>query len=459
MPYRLQMVLAGTLDSYGVNLTTADEATYFHESVHWWQTAMTGYGQTAWHLFRQLTGFVFREWCETTMPHSNGRLISIHSLLAGSEKHNARLHSVLWSAENTLRIASARFRLSDPAKTFRSLFLHPPPGAGPWNVNPQIELNGEEYFLQGVDVIESHAHWNEVMFRSVLRGDPVKRIAPWNVSLKYRLAFEWFTSQVGQERMWLFPIICDLALHTIWNDMPQTEDEWQKTSPSWRFHRLTSAVVEGQVQHADLPELLLDYPAAADNLLRHCDLPELASVIGAALARERYRQPNMLIEQRMFAAMRFRQEHPFCVAIPWINPDILEQMAHVYGPPIIQIAGQLNLNLPAIPAEPSISCDPNAFMTEVVGELMLQAFVMQVLGKEPEVQPIPGRLQCGLSYFNINGNCQHQVTDNCPGSFVPSEGSPFPIADYAEDETLGCPFERFLAAADIVVKDLRLSTP
>jgi len=457
VPYRLQLVLAGSLDNYTVNLQTADEATYFHESVHWWQTAMTGYGQMAWHLFRQLTGFVFREWCEATALYPNGRPISIHSLLAGPEKQNGRLHSVLWSAENTLRVASARFRLTDPSKTFLSLFAYPPPGAGRWNINPKIELNGEQYFLQGMDVIESHAHWNEVMFRSVLRGDPIEDIAPWNVSSKYRLAFEWFTSHVGHERMWLFPIICDLALQTIWNDMPQTEDEWQQTSPSLRFHRLTSAVSDGGVQHARAPEFLLDYTAAADDLLRRCGLPSLASVIDAALKREKYRQPNMLIEQRMFAAMRFRREHPSCVAIPWINPDILDQLAEVYGPPIIQIAGQLSLNLPAIPAEPSISCEPNAFMDEVGAEFMLQAFVMQILGKEPEIQPIPSRLQCGFSYFNVHGNCPQQVTDNCPGSFAPSEGSPFPIANYAEDDALGCPFEKFLAAADISVKDLRLS--
>jgi hypothetical protein len=310
-----------------------------------------------------------------------------------------------------------------------------------------------------MDVIESHAHWNEVMFRCIQRGDSIENIAPWNVSSKYLLAFEWFTSCVGRERDWLFPIICDLALQTIWNDMPQTEDAWQQTSPSWRFHRLTAAVREGAVQHADLPEFFHDYASAADGLLIHCGLPNLASVTEAALAREKYRQPNMLIEQRMFAAMRFRQEHPFCVALPWIHSGVLDQLAHVYGPPIIQIAGRLSLNLPPIPAEPSISCDPNAFMDEAFGELMLQAFVMQILGKEPEIQPIPGRLQCGFSYFNVHGNCQHQVADNCPGSFAPSDGSPFPIADYPDDDTLGCPFEKFLAAADIFVKDLLLPTP
>ena len=57
IPYRLQMVLAGSMEDFTTHATRDAEATYLHESVHWWQTAMTGYGHTAWHLFRQLGGW------------------------------------------------------------------------------------------------------------------------------------------------------------------------------------------------------------------------------------------------------------------------------------------------------------------------------------------------------------------------------------------------------------------
>ena len=452
IPYRLQMVLAGNLPDYANS--NADEATYFHESVHWWQTSMTGYGHAVWHLYRQMTGLIFNEWREATAAHSPVRVLSLESLLHGTEKRNVRLHAARAAAEITLRWASSRFHLSDPSMKIQDLLSNSPFETESWNVNPLIELDGDHYFLEGRNVIESHAHWNTVMFRSILRGDSIEDIGPADVSPKYRIPFEWFVSQVEQDRSWLFPIVCDLALQTIWNDRPRSEDQWQQTSPSWRFFRLTAAIREGGAAEYDTVAFYRRYDEAARKLLQRCGFEPLAAVAEAALVREKYRLPSMLIEQRMFAAMRFRQRYPFCVASPWIIPAVLDEMAHVFGPPIVQATGQIHLNLPAIPDEPSVSCDPEAFMFEVGAELMLQAFVSQILGIEPEVQPISGRLQCGFSYFNIHGNCQHQISDNCCGSFVPSEGTPFPLDDYPDHDTLGCPFEKFLTAAGINVKEL-----
>ena len=53
---------------------------------------------------------VFSEWLKETAVSPAGRAISLDSLLAGREQRNAQLHAVKWTAENTLRIASARFR-------------------------------------------------------------------------------------------------------------------------------------------------------------------------------------------------------------------------------------------------------------------------------------------------------------------------------------------------------------
>jgi hypothetical protein len=165
----------------------------------------------------------------------------------------------------------------------------------------------------------------------------------------------------------------------------------------------------------------------------------------------------MLIEERMFAAMQFREKHPFCVAFPWAIPEVWEELKEDYPAPILQIAGKLNLNLPSIRNAPNVSSDPGAFMNEVAGELFIQAFVMQILGKRPEVEPIPGRLQCGLAYFNVQDVCPHQIRDNCPGSFIPASGSPFPAEDYLDSADVGCPFEKMLWAAGVRIKDLQIS--
>ena len=62
IPYRLQMVLSGEEVSYfGPTGTPDKENTYLHETIHWWQTSMTGFGHTSWSIFRQLTAFIVGE--------------------------------------------------------------------------------------------------------------------------------------------------------------------------------------------------------------------------------------------------------------------------------------------------------------------------------------------------------------------------------------------------------------
>jgi hypothetical protein len=104
-----------------------------------------------------------------------------------------------------------------------------------------------------------------------------------------------------------------------------------------------------------------------------------------------------------------------------------------------------------------MSCDPGAFMNEVAGELLLQAFVMQILGKEPHIRPVPGTLQCGFTYFNVQDICPHQVRDNCSGSFVPLNGSPFPAENHLESDDVGCPLEKMLWAVGIRIEELRFA--
>jgi hypothetical protein len=136
------------------------------------------------------------------------------------------------------------------------------------------------------------------MFLRTFHEVPFEETLGKQVSAKYRVAFEWFSSQVGADRTVLFPFVCDLALQTIWNDMPKTEEEWQATSPAWRFVRLTRAIRDGAGPQLLTDELVGGYGKAANELLRICKFSSLEDVTDAALERSDYRKPNMLIEDR-----------------------------------------------------------------------------------------------------------------------------------------------------------------
>jgi hypothetical protein len=90
IPYRLHMVLAGRQAEWITDdVSPSAEVTYLHETVHWWQTAMTGYGHSTWSLHRRATSFIIGEWVQATAGTPHVRPIPVERLLLSPE--NPRL--------------------------------------------------------------------------------------------------------------------------------------------------------------------------------------------------------------------------------------------------------------------------------------------------------------------------------------------------------------------------------
>ena len=154
----------------------------------------------------------------------------------------------------------------------------------------------------------------------------------------------------------------------------------------------------------------------------------------------------------MLNAMKFRQSHPWCVAYPWIEHDVFDTMHQQFPVPILQVEGKLKANSYV----PAINENTPDLMTEVGGELMLQAWAMQLLEIPPTTVAPPGTIQCGFRYFDVENVCPHQIADGCPGWFKPGEKSPHPADLSNEDTMLGCPFEKLLAGGGVNIESLRL---
>jgi hypothetical protein len=122
-----------------------------------------------------------------------------------------------------------------------------------------------------------------------------------------------------------------------------------------------------------------------------------------------------------------------------------------YAAPSVQVEGALRMNIPD-----NDSQDTAKIGMEISGELMLQAWALQLMEIPPKTIPIPETIQCGFRYFEVRDVCPYQITDNCTGSFNPACGSPHP-PDIDDHEGLsGCPFEKLLLGAGIHVTDIRL---
>jgi hypothetical protein len=319
-------------------------------------------------------------------------------------------------------------------------------------VSPRVQLSGFDRFLNGVDIIEAQAHFLASQFSQVFRGAPVESFMASGLSPKYWFAFVWFCKTVGERYAHLFPMVCDLALMTIWNDDPKTEHEWRATCPGWRFVILAQQISSALPEPPDESRIMAEYKATADHLLERCGFASVDASIDAALVRGTWRSPLMQLEKRMLDAISFRKNHPWCVAYPWLSADVWHRLCDSFPGPLLQVEGKLK----ASSRSPQLNHDAEAFMNEVGGELMLQAWALQLLEIPPATAGPEGTIQCGFRYFDVENVCPHQIADACPGSFKPQEGSPHP-ADLTDEETLlGCPFEKLLASAGVNVKSIRL---
>ncbi len=446
------MVLAGPENIYFSTVPDREaEHTYLHETFHWWQTAMTGYGHASWSIFRQLTSFSVTQWIKATASNPHERLFSIKALTELPTQENLELFVTRLACETSLGVANARFRRTRGQETLDAVdpmkFRH-----CQWSIAPQVRLEGLDRYLDGIDVIEAQAHFVASQFSQVFRDAPVEEFIPQGLSEKYWFAFVWFCKTAGKRFAHLFPMVCDLALMTIWNDMPDTEEEWRATCPAWRFVAMTKSLQDAVSAPPNPKDMAEVYPRIADRLLSSCGYASLDSVIAASLAREAWRFPSMELERRMLNAMKFRQTHPWCVAYPWIEHDVFDTMHQQFPVPILQVEGKLKANSYV----PAINENTPDLMTEVGGELMLQAWAMQLLEIPPTTVAPPGTIQCGFRYFDVENVCPHQIADGCPGWFKPGEKSPHPADLSNEDTMLGCPFEKLLAGGGVNIESLRL---
>jgi hypothetical protein len=135
IPYRLQMVLAGQEHTYFGSTTDRDaEHTYLHETIHWWQTAMTGYGHSTWSIFRQLTSFAVTEWTKATNSNPHERLFSLRALTSYPGQAPLDLLAVRIACESSLALARARFGPLPGGNTLDK--IAPPRFRGrPWRVS------------------------------------------------------------------------------------------------------------------------------------------------------------------------------------------------------------------------------------------------------------------------------------------------------------------------------------
>lgn len=446
VPQRMHMRLAGSVEDYVAgNATAAATATWVHEHMHFFQALFTGFGQISWSAYQQLTSHLISEWRRLDL--ADGKLRLPLGFAATVSDRNRAIASIAYmAAREQMKLGACRFSMDNPGATLEEAdlkFLR-----HPWLANPTIQLRGEAHVLQGKEVLEGQAHFVE---RSFLTLAGIAHEAAWDrggIPKQYVVALDWFLQECGNDRFDEFPVICDLALQTSWRPViPHSEDEWQQTSPSWRFVRLVNALNRTGRRLGPHNRWQISYLPFANALLAECGFPLLENIF-----RERLealaRKPELLeIEKVMRRALLYRADHPWTGANPATDIEALEFLVHEFPAPLIEIEGQFGNTRP----------ENNDANFQAIAELQYQAFASQIFGAVSAAAAGENALECAFSKFGIHRGCEFQLNAGCVGRYRPSDGTPHPVVRVdGSEEIRGCTFEMFVNSMGLSSSDMEL---
>lgn len=441
VPYRLHMRLAGDLGEYlpAQGEPQADaQATIVHEHMHYYQTIFTGYGQIAWQTQRQATAFLMNEWQDIPPTPDGRRRLPLANLACAGGGYLSRAIWINRSIHELLLLARARHSLTRPGARLHELgsmlVRHP------WLVNPSVTLDGKSYIIEGRDIVETHAQFVEGTYSWVANNIPLaKTFDPKVLPKRYWAPLFFYFEQLGTTRIFEFPYICDLALQISWNPLiPQTEDQWRASSPSWRFVRLIEALREKPEIRLEAPERVRDqYTDFATALLKACGYSALDTILSERLDTFT-RQPTLShLETAMMAALKFRQSHPWCGGNPIEDANTWKEIVDKFPAPLLQVGHQIFSD-----------GSRQSLDSEIIMELQFQAFADQIRGARTYAANA-GVLECAYSLFDIDEGCEYQLSHACQGRIAPSEGLPFPVGTDPNGNLTGCQMGMLLQAMDL----------
>ncbi len=436
-PTRLDMRLYGPVEQFGTtDVTVGSLATIVHETFHFYQTIFSGYGHISWDSNRQITSYVSNTWRKLPQS-SNGKKFIPLANYKFTPTIEAESFLLQLSANEQLKINSAKYFRQGGYATLKEMGLKLIKES--WQTNPIIEINGQKRYLQGKDIIEGHAHYVERTFlEKIIKLEPTVAWDRTDVPLQYLVAYDWFLSKCGENKISAFPIICDLAIQTSWGPViPKTEDDWRSTSPAWRFVELTSQVVK--LKDTDLlfsDKLQKNYKTACNAILRSCNFLDLDSICDERLKSLKRKPKQLDLEKLMYEAMLFKKRNPWCLVNPAASEGTWAKLHKKFKAPMIILENGIGRF-----GKSKVSG------SELVMELQFQAFAAQILGDFSKQTKTDNMIECAFAKYKISNGCLHQTTNSCSGRYDLKEGAPHPY---------GCSLEGLFNTMGFKSEDIEL---
>lgn len=408
---------------------------WFHERFHYLQSIFTPYGHLKWGCFRSYTADVLQAWLGISEKFNCKKKVPIASYLDDENVNALKIVATIHLQD----IVQQFTNISEYAYLSKDIVQITQLDQD--NVVPVISLNGNDYNLNGIDILESYAKFEEALLGYLCEEKPLtETINPDILPERYYSALDYFLSNVGSKRLHEFPIVCELSLAITnlpkYNDM----DAFKKSHPSWRFISIVNCLKENK----DIPspdifsnEAFFSY---ANRVLTECNFDTFNNVWKSA--EDYANQADLSMAKEMIDAIKYKKNNPWMLSFPMRNPQEFFSKEFNRFQPIFTITyDTVYYNL------------DNISSLELIFENHFQALALQICGRMSSRCIYPDMLQCGFSYFGLK-NCPYQINGQCDGH-IDGKSILAPLElDDEENIIGGCTFEVVLNIMGTSIREI-----
>lgn len=408
----------------------------FHERFHYLQYIFTPYGHLKWGTHRSVTSEIVEAWNNLTVQLKKRKKIPIYEYMNDGDLDSIRILATIYFQDFLQKYADITdaLVLSDEELEIN--------GISKDGLLPKIIVDNKEYLLNGLDIIESFAKYEEAILGYCFEGrDLNETINPDNLTPRYYIALYYFVNELGIERLYEFPIACELAL--AFSHLPRCNDEesLHTCHPSWRFLKIVAFLKE----HPDLqPDVFSDksFWSYTERILNGCEFEIWEELWKPA---ENYANATDLsMAKEMLDAITYKKNHPWCLSYPMINPDVFfDEEFERFHPLFIITDDSVFYNV------------ENVSMSELLFENEFQALALQICGHLSPYNIYPDMLQCSDSYFGIK-SCKYWLNKSCDGHLCKETELPPLELDENGNMVNGCLMEAILNIMGTSIKEIEI---
>lgn len=410
----------------------------FHEHFHHWQSVFTPYGHMKWECDRSASSEIINIWLASTASTPNKRPLPAAAMYEVKDENRMAGMAQIFVQDFARQVAAISERVVG------NYWLQKIIPVSMTEICPIINLDFGPYKLNGIDILEGFAKFQEASLAFLIEQKHLAEIIDPNVLRpEYYSALWYFYEKIGGERIVEFPVVCELALSSSRLCIIDRTDKWKEHFPAWRFIKIIDVISGyGPEECLTLDSIEDKFDSYVATTLKKCGF---VSWNESWKGPEEYVSENDLnIPNEMLRAICFKRKYPWALSFPFINAQVLKEMMEFH--PYYFITTDKS----------GYTVATEALGQEVMFENHYQAFSHQICGHISPRCVDCSKLQCGFSYYGIQG-CRYQLDGSCEGYVDKNSNLPALCLDGRQNVIEGCMFEAFLSILGISIKDLDIS--